>query len=121
MDTKTLNKLGPLIGHITPADGNIFLDIGFSPEEATKLKEQADFEVDQCFTIKHQLMDTIRDWMQANKLNHTKAAEILMVTRPRVTDLVNGKTAKFTIDMLMSLAARAGYRVTVDIARRHPA
>jgi hypothetical protein len=27
-----------IIGHVTPADGNIFLDLGFEPEEAAKLK-----------------------------------------------------------------------------------
>lgn len=118
MDTKTLDLNSPLIGHITPADGNLFLDLGFDPEEAEALRATAEAEATQNLTIKHQLMDTIRDWMQANKLTHTKAAEILMITRPRVTDLVNGKTTKFTIDMLMSLAARAGYRVTVDIGPR---
>lgn len=28
--------------HITPAGGNIFLDLGFNPEEATRLKAHSD-------------------------------------------------------------------------------
>lgn len=32
-------------GHITPADGNIFLDLGFPPEEAAEMLAQADREI----------------------------------------------------------------------------
>lgn len=32
----------PVISHITPVGGNIFLDLGFSPEEAARLKEESD-------------------------------------------------------------------------------
>lgn len=32
-------------GHITRADGNIFLDLGFPPEEAKKMLEKADRDV----------------------------------------------------------------------------
>ena len=32
-------------GHITPADGNIFLDLGFPPEEAAAMLAEADREI----------------------------------------------------------------------------
>ena len=32
-------------GHITPADGNIFLDLGFPPAEAAEMLAQADREI----------------------------------------------------------------------------
>lgn len=32
----------PVIGHVTPAGGNVFLDLGFPPEEAAQLKQDSD-------------------------------------------------------------------------------
>lgn len=32
----------PVIGHMTPAGGNVFLDLGFLPEEAAQLKQDSD-------------------------------------------------------------------------------
>jgi hypothetical protein len=31
--------------HITPADGNVFLDFGFEPEEAAKLLENSNMQI----------------------------------------------------------------------------
>lgn len=33
--------------HITPVDGNAFLDLGFPPEEADRLKVEADMDIDR--------------------------------------------------------------------------
>jgi len=41
-------------------------------------------------------------------LKQAEAAEILMVSRPRVSDVVNKKTAKFTIDTLVEMLSRVG-------------
>lgn len=35
------------ITHITPVGGNIFLDLGFPPEEAERLKAESDHRIDQ--------------------------------------------------------------------------
>lgn len=53
--------------------------------------------------------------MAANNLKQTEAAEILGVTRPRVSDLVNRKTVKFTIDALVDMLARAGKHVSLSV------
>lgn len=34
-----------LTGHVTPANGNIFLDLGFPPEEAAQLKAESDKQI----------------------------------------------------------------------------
>lgn len=36
-----------IISHITPADGNVFLDLGFSPDEAARLKAESDRRIRQ--------------------------------------------------------------------------
>ena len=44
------------------------------------------------------------------------AADILMVSRPRVSDVVNKKVSKFTIDALVEMLSRVGkpVKLTVD-------
>ena len=46
----------------------------------------------------------------------SKTAEILMVSRPRVSDVVNKKTAKFTIDTLVEMLSRVGKPVKLAIS-----
>ncbi|SFU98814.1 Helix-turn-helix domain-containing protein [Pseudoduganella namucuonensis] len=57
-------------------------------------------------------------WMEEHKLKQAEAAHILHVTRPRVSDVVNKKTAKFTIDSLVEMLARAGKSVSLEV-RNH--
>ena len=45
-------------------------------------------------------MEELSVWIAKHHLKQAEAAEILMVSRPRVSDVVNKKTAKFTIDTL---------------------
>ena len=51
-----------------------------------------------------------KHWIQA------RAAEELGVTRSRVSDFVRGKHDKFSLDMLVTLAARAGRTVKLRLA-----
>ena len=101
------------IEHITPADGNIFLDLGFDPVEAAALKAELDREVAQRESLKEQLRGELTDWIQLNGLKHGQAAEILHVTRPRVSDVVNGKLSKFSIDSLVTMVIRTGKKVEI--------
>jgi predicted XRE-type DNA-binding protein len=58
--------------------------------------------------VKQQLMDELSVWITKHHLKQAQAAEILMVSRPRVSDVVNKKTAKFTIDTLVEMLSRVG-------------
>lgn len=86
------------------SSGNVFIDLGFSPDEAAVLKMRSD------------LMTDLRKYIKAKKLTQAKAAEILGVSQSRVSDLVRGKWEKFSLEMLITLATRAGMRVSVNIA-----
>jgi predicted XRE-type DNA-binding protein len=44
-------------------------------------------------------------------------ARILMVLRPRVSDVINRKTAKFTIDTLVEMLSRIGKPVRLAVDR----
>jgi len=91
------------ITHITSKDGNIFEDLGFEPQEASKLK------------IKTQLMCQISEWIKSEQLKQEDASQILHVTRPRVSDVLRGKSGKFTIDALVDMLERIGKHVTVQV------
>jgi predicted XRE-type DNA-binding protein len=65
--------------------------------------------------IKEQLMTELSTWIEQHHLKQFAAAEILMVSRPRVSDVVNKKTARFTIDTLAEMMSRVGKPVTLAI------
>ena len=84
--------------------GNVFTDLGFSLDEAAILQMRAD------------LMAELRKVIKTRKLTQAKAAKILRVSQSRVSDLLRGKWEKFSLEMLITLATRAGLRVTVKTA-----
>lgn len=106
------------ISHITPADGNVFADLGFSAEEAAELKAVSESMI-QSQTIldenKIALMQNVGDWIAANKLKQSEAALILGISRPRVSDVVNQKTGKFTLDALVMMLAKTGQTVKLSV------
>lgn len=66
--------------------------------------------------IRAELMHALRNYIESNELTQTEAAEIFDVSQPRVSDLVNGKIDKFTIDMLITMLSSAGIHVDVKVA-----
>ncbi|MDR2000563.1 MAG: XRE family transcriptional regulator [Zoogloeaceae bacterium] len=101
--------------HITPAGGNVFADLGFEPEEAAALKAQSQRIISEKLAIKESLMTELSVWIEAKQLKQVEAAEILGVTRPRVSDVINKKSIKFTIDALVDMLARTGKRVQLSV------
>jgi len=86
------------------SSGNIFADLGYSPDEAAILQMRAD------------LMAHLRKFIKSRKLTQAKAAETLGVSQSRISDLTRGKWERFSLEMLITLATRAGMRVTVKTA-----
>ena len=80
--------------HITPAGGNVFADLGFDPKEAAALKAESQRIISEKLAIKDSLMTELAVWIDAKKLKQAEAAEILGVTRPRVSDVINKKAIK---------------------------
>lgn len=63
--------------------------------------------------IKKQLVSVIHEIIRDRGLTQGRAARIMGVSQPRVSDAVCGKVEKFTIDALVEMLARAGCRVEV--------
>ncbi len=99
-----MKKIDTSVTHITSEDDNIFEDLGFNPIEASKLK------------IKAQLMCQISEWIKEKQLKQEEASSLLHVTRPRVSDVMRGKTRKFTIDALVDMLERIGKHITVQVS-----
>jgi len=98
-----MNDTDTAITHVSPSNSNIFEELGFSEQEATKLK------------IKAQLMCSISEWIKDEKLKQEEASHVLHITRPRVSDVMRGKSAKFTIDSLIDMLERTGKHVTLQV------
>ena len=60
-------------------------------------------------------MEELSGWITAHHLKQFEAAEILTVSRPRVSDVVNKKTGKFTIDTLVEMLSRVGKSVRLAV------
>ncbi len=58
--------------------------------------------------IKSRLMMDIERRIKTQGLTQIKAARLLGVSQPRISDLVNGKLDRFTIDMLITMLAKLG-------------
>lgn len=101
--------------HITHVCDNVFADLGFEPAEAATLKAKSQRIISMKLAIKGTLMTELAGWIEAKKLTQAEAAEILGVTRPRVSDVINKKAIKFTIDALVDMLARAGKHVQLFV------
>lgn len=83
---------------------NVFLDLGFEPAEAVVLQMRA------------MLMSDLRDYIETEGLTQAEAAEQLGIAQSRVSDLVRGKWDKFSLEMLITLEARIGRTVNMELA-----
>jgi predicted XRE-type DNA-binding protein len=90
--------------NITESSGNVFADLGYSPNEAAILQMRAN------------LMADLRKFIKTKKLTQNQAAKIFGVSQSRVSDLITGKWEKFSLEMLITLATKAGKHVTLKIA-----
>jgi len=89
---------------ITESSGNVFADLGFEPAEAVILQMRA------------KLMSDLREYIQASGMTQTEAAKRLKIARSRVSDLMRGRWEEFSLEMLITLAARVGCKVTLELA-----
>ena len=89
---------------ITESCGNVFIDIGFSPAEALLLTLRAD------------LMIQLQRKIKSRQLTQCAAAKLLGVSQSRVSDLMRGKSEKFSLDMLVLFAAKLGVPARLELA-----
>ncbi|MBI4829939.1 MAG: XRE family transcriptional regulator [Nitrospinae bacterium] len=90
---------------MSKSSGNVFLDAGFSREEAENLR------------IRSSLMMELERYIVREKLTQAGAARIFGVTQPRISDLKRGKINLFSVDALITMLSRAGHKVDVKVKK----
>jgi predicted XRE-type DNA-binding protein len=88
---------------------SVFYDLADTPEEAANL------------TARGLLMIAIEQRIREEGWTQTEAAARLHVTQPRVSDLLNGKISKFTLDALVNMLPPVGLTFDVRPVGRPPA
>lgn len=86
------------------SSGNVFSDLGFDDAEAQVLALRAD------------LMAMLAKQIKAQNMTQVKASKILGVSQGRVSDLTRGKAEKFSLDMLVTFAAKLGKPAKIELA-----
>src|ERR1700681_4268815 len=79
--------------HVTPAGRSVFYDL-FLPEKAAELEMRA------------QLLMGLEHWLEKSRMTQAEAAKVLGLTQARVSDLKRGKINRFSMALLVRLAAR---------------
>lgn len=88
---------------ITESTGNVFEDLGFESGEAAILQMRA------------KLLNDLRDYIQSTGMTQPEVAERFGLGHSRSLDLIHGKWEKFSLEMLIILAAKAGRQVQLEL------
>ncbi len=89
---------------MTRGSGNVFIDLGFDPAEA------------EIMALRAEVMIRIEQHLKAQGWTQLEAARRLGITQPRVSKLIRGVWQDFSLDMLLTLAARAGLHPRLKLA-----
>jgi predicted XRE-type DNA-binding protein len=89
--------------HRTPAGRSVFYDL-FPAAKAAEMEMRA------------QLLIGLEHWLKNSRMTQAEAAKVLGVTQARVSDLKRGKIDRFSMDLLVRLAARAGLKPKLKLA-----
>lgn len=108
-------KIDTASRHVTQPGDNIFADLGFPEEKAAALLAKSNEDIAQAIEMKKQLMAEITGWIKIKGYKQVKVAQILRVSRPRVSDVVNQKAERFTLDCLVGMMGCIGKKVRMII------
>jgi predicted XRE-type DNA-binding protein len=89
------------IEHTTPAEANIFEDLGLPDTDNLRLRAQ--------------LMLEVRRYVEESGLTQAAAAKAMKTTQPRLSEVLHGRIDKCTIDRLVQMLAEVGRHVTLSV------
>ena len=75
----------------TIGNENLFVDCGFQTAEAENLR------------IRAKMMMALTGYIRERKISQSRAAKVMGVSHPRISDLMRGKIGLFTIDTLVNM------------------
>jgi predicted XRE-type DNA-binding protein len=71
--------------------------------------------------LRAELANEIIERMHDRKLTQAKAAELIGVTQPRISDLMRGRLNLFSLDALVDMADRIGLRTRMVVSPKRAA
>lgn len=86
----------------TASSGNVFEDLGLANADERMLKAQLAVQI--CHFIE------AKEWTQ------TEAAEAIGLDQPKVSNLIRGRLAGFSVDRLLNILNRLGHSIEVRIS-----
>lgn len=86
--------------------GNVFRDLGFSEKKSVEL------------ILKSGLLQSIQESIRHRRLKQTETAEILGVDQAKVSKLMAGQMAGFSLERLVYLVSRLGHDVELKVRTR---
>ena len=89
---------------IESATGNVFADLGYADAGERTLKVELALEVNRL--------------LKERKLTQARAAELLGIAQPHVSDLVRYRLNRFSVERLMQFLTQLGKDVEIRIATR---
>ena len=84
--------------------GNVFADLGYPDAKERTLKVELALEVNRV--------------LKQRKLTQVRAAELLGIVQPHVSDLVRYRLNRFSVERLMQFLTQLGKDVEIRIAER---
>lgn len=87
---------------VTLGSGNVFADLGLPDPEEDLLKAQ--------------LLGQIQRFMREKGLTQTELATQVGLDQPKISKLLHGRLAEFSVERLLTVLNRLGHRVEVHIS-----
>lgn len=89
---------------IEPGTGNVFADLGYADAKERTLKVELALEVNRV--------------LKQRKLTQVRAAALLGIVQPHVSDLARYRLDRFSVERLMQFLTQLGKDVEIRIATR---
>jgi predicted XRE-type DNA-binding protein len=89
---------------VQAGSGNVFADLGYPDAKERRLKVELALEVNRI--------------LEARGLSQDRAARLLGIRQPHVSDLVRYRLNRFSVERLMEFLTRLGKDVQIRIAPR---
>ena len=84
--------------------GNVFADLGYADAKERTLKVELALEVNRA--------------LEQRKLTQARAAQLLGIAQPHVSDLARYRLNRFSVERLMQFLTQLGKDVEIRIAKR---
>ncbi|MCX7112296.1 MAG: XRE family transcriptional regulator [Proteobacteria bacterium] len=88
---------------IVESCGNVFIDLGFPAEEA------------EIYALRCELMNRLEQVLLQRGWTSQEVAKRLNIGVIRASELLNGKWQNFSLDMLITIAARIGLKAKMEL------